>query len=81
VDDILTTGGSVRETLAALTPHPVEVVAVALLIDRSGGRVEFDVPLVALATLDVASWAPADCPLCAAGRPLEKPGTTMVIVR
>jgi orotate phosphoribosyltransferase len=81
VDDILTTGGSVRETLAALAPHPVEVVAVALLVDRSGGRVALGVPLVALATLDVASWDPDACPLCAAGRPLEKPGTTAVIAR
>jgi orotate phosphoribosyltransferase len=76
VDDILTTGGSVRETLRALADHPVEVVAVALLVDRSGGRVSFDVPHVALATLDVRTWDAASCPLCREGQPLVKPGTT-----
>ena len=76
VDDILTTGGSVRETLAALGDHPVEVVAAAVLVDRSGGAVRFGVPLVGLTTLDVATWGVDSCPLCAAGLELTKPGTT-----
>lgn len=77
VDDILTSGGSVRETLAALEPHPVEVLGIGVLVDRSGGNVRFgDVPLQALATLEVETWAALDCPLCQAGVPLVKPGTT-----
>src|SRR5262249_1465202 len=57
VDDILTTGGSVRETLSALAEQPVDIVAVAVLVDRSGGAVTFgDVPLFALATLVVETW-------------------------
>jgi len=76
VDDILTTGGSVRETLAALEPFAVEVVGVAVLVDRSGGAASFGVPLFALAALDAASWEAAACPLCADGVPLVKPGTT-----
>jgi orotate phosphoribosyltransferase len=80
LDDILTTGGSVRETLVALQPHQVEIVAVGVLVDRGGGRVDFgDVPLVALATQDFVSWDPADCPLCRDGQPIVKPGTTAVI--
>ncbi|CAA9542072.1 MAG: Orotate phosphoribosyltransferase [uncultured Thermomicrobiales bacterium] len=79
LDDILTTGGSVRETLAALDSHPVEVVAVGVLVDRSGGNVTFgEVPLFALSTQDIASWNPADCPMCREGQPLTKPGTTAV---
>lgn len=79
VDDILTTGGSVRETLAALEPHPVEIIAVAVLVDRSGGTTTFEgVPLVALATQTVASWPAMDCPLCERNVPLVKPGTTAV---
>ncbi len=76
VDDILTTGGSIRETLAALATHPVEVVAVGVLVDRSNGAFDPGVPLHALATLEIATWEAGACPLCAAGVPLAKPGTT-----
>lgn len=76
VDDILTTGGSIRETLAALQAHSVDVIGIGVLVDRSGGKVEFGVPLVPLASLDIATWLPESCPLCAAGVPLVKPGTT-----
>jgi orotate phosphoribosyltransferase len=79
VDDILTTGGSVRETLSALKDQPIQIVAVAVLVDRSGGKVAFgETPLVALSTLDVKTWDPCDCDLCAKGIPLVKPGTTNV---
>jgi orotate phosphoribosyltransferase len=77
VDDILTTGGSVRETLKALAQQPVEVVGAGVLVDRSGGEVTFgEVPLFALARQKVDSWQPHDCPLCRAGEPLLKPGST-----
>lgn len=79
VDDIMTTGGSVRETLAALAEHPVEVVAVGVLVDRSAGETTFgDVPLVAIASRKFDAWEAGECPLCAQGVPLEKPGTTAV---
>ncbi len=76
VDDILTTGGSVRETLAALNAQPVEVVGVSVLVDRSGGSVDFGVPLYPLVRLSIETWEAGECPLCAAGEPLVKPGTT-----
>ncbi|MHB8644813.1 MAG: orotate phosphoribosyltransferase [Thermomicrobiales bacterium] len=76
VDDILTTGGSVRETLAALAVHDVTVVGIGVLWDRSGGKVDFGVPLVALNAEEIAAYPPDQCPLCAAGIPLVKPGTT-----
>lgn len=76
VDDILTTGGSVRETLAALEPWGVDVRAIALLVDRSGGAVTFNAPLVSLAALTIETFAPDDCPLCRDGVPLTKPGST-----
>ena len=78
VDDIMTRGGSIRETLAALEPHPVEVVGIGVIVDRSGGALDFGVPLSALATVDIDTWEPAECPLCANGEPLTKPGTTAV---
>lgn len=77
VDDIMTTGGSVRETLAALAEHPVEVVAVGVLVDRSAGATTFgDAPLVAIASRKFDAWDADACPLCAEGLPLVKPGTT-----
>lgn len=76
VDDILTTGGSVRETLAALADLRAEVVEIAVLVDRSGGQVLFDAPLFALLTTAIVTYAPEECPLCRAGLPLVKPGTT-----
>ena len=76
VDDILTTGGSVRETLDALGRQPVVVAGVAVLVDRSGGEADFGVPYVALATMEIATWDVAECPLCRSGEPVLKPGTT-----
>lgn len=76
VDDILTTGGSVRETLAALDPWPVEIVGVGVIMDRATAPVDFGVPLVSLYAEAIVVYRPEDCPLCAAGVPLVKPGTT-----
>jgi orotate phosphoribosyltransferase len=76
VDDILTTGGSLRETLEALASHTVEVAGLAVLVDRSGGTVNLGVPYIALATMDIATWEVSECPLCGRGEPVVKPGTT-----
>lgn len=77
VDDILTTGGSIRDTLATLDDYPVEIVAVAVLVDRSNGNTQFEgVPLFALATVDVPTWKREECPLCQERVPITKPGTT-----
>jgi orotate phosphoribosyltransferase len=76
VDDIMTTGGSVRETIAALGDHPVELAAVIVMVDRSMGGTDLGVPYEALAEMDVPTWEPDLCPLCEKGVPLVKPGTT-----
>ncbi len=76
VDDIMTTGGSVQETIDAVRAAGAEVVGAAVLVDRSGGAASLDVPLHALWTLDIPTYVPADCPQCAEGVPLAKPGTT-----
>lgn len=70
VDDILTTGGSVREVLAALREAGAVAVGVGVLVDRSGGRLEFGVPLFACLTLDLPTYEASRCPLCAQGQPL-----------
>lgn len=77
LDDILTTGGSIRDTLVALDTLPVDVVGVSVLVDRSAGGVTFgEIPLVPLVSLDVESWEANACPMCADGIPLTKPGTS-----
>jgi orotate phosphoribosyltransferase len=79
VDDILTTGGSIRETLFALERQDVEIVGIGVLVDRSAGKVRFgSYPLNPQLTLEVAAWDAAECPLCAAGVSPQKPGTTKV---
>lgn len=75
VEDVITTGGSTRETIEALQEAGARVVGAASIIDRSGGRADVGVPRVALATLDVPAVAPADCPQCASGVPVVKPGS------
>src|SRR6266513_1560893 len=69
VDDIMTTGGSVQETLDAVRSAGGDVAGAAVLVDRSGGVADIDVPIKALWRLEVPSYAPAECPLCAKGIP------------
>ena len=70
VDDVLTSGGSVRDTIEAVRLAGGEPLAVGVLVDRSAGRVTFDVPLFASMVLDLATYQPDACPLCRDGVPL-----------
>lgn len=75
VEDVVTTGGSTRETIEALTEAGARVVGAASIIDRSDGRADVGVPRVALATLNVPAIEPAACELCARGEEAIKPGS------
>ena len=75
VEDVITTGGSTRETIEALERAGANVVAAASIIDRSGGAADVGVPLSALASLIVLSVAPAACDACKLGEPVVKPGS------
>jgi orotate phosphoribosyltransferase len=70
VDDVLTTGGSVRQVLALLDEAGAKVAGVGFLIDRTDGGVDFGVPFYACHSMQVESYAPDACPLCAQGLPL-----------
>jgi orotate phosphoribosyltransferase len=76
VDDIMTTGGSVQQTIGAVNEAGGTAAAAAVLVDRSGGSAGIDVPYLALWRLEIPSYSAADCPLCAKGVPVTHPGTT-----
>jgi orotate phosphoribosyltransferase len=73
VDDVLTTGGSIKETLAAVEPSGAKVMGVGVFVDRSAG-VDFGVPSFGAFRQQVAAYEPAACPICRSGVPLEEPG-------
>jgi orotate phosphoribosyltransferase len=75
VEDVVTTGGSTRETIEALRAAGANVIAVASIIDRSSGQADVGVPRVALATLEVISVEPSVCELCKRGEVATKPGS------
>jgi orotate phosphoribosyltransferase len=75
IEDVITTGGSTRETVDVLRAAGARVVGAASIIDRSSGRADVGVPRFALATLDVPSVAPSACDLCVQGIQAIKPGS------
>ena len=75
VEDIVTTGLSSRECLAALREHPGTLLGAACLIDRSGGRADLGAPLVSLVQLDIPAYPPEDIPPELAALPAIKPGS------
>jgi orotate phosphoribosyltransferase len=76
VDDILTTGASLVETVAAVRAAGVDPVAAAVIVDRSTDRIELGFPLHALGRIEIPSWEPDACELCTAGIPVRKPGSS-----
>ena len=76
VDDILTTGASLLETVEAVRAAGVEPLVAVVIVDRSVARVDVGVPVHALGRFEVPSWEPGECPLCAEGVALRKPGSS-----
>ncbi|MFZ4607256.1 MAG: orotate phosphoribosyltransferase [Caulobacter sp.] len=75
VEDIVTTGLSSRECIAAIKEAGGEVIAAACIVDRSGGRADVGVPLIALATLDVPAYEADKLPPELAAIPVQDPGS------
>ncbi len=75
VEDVITTGGSTRETMRVVREAGGIVAAAGAIIDRSGGNAELNIPYKALVTLAIDTYQPKDCPLCAQGLPTVKPGS------
>lgn len=75
VEDVITTGGSTRECIAALEANGGKVVAAASIVDRSNGTADVGVPRISLVQMDVPAYTSDECPLCAAGGEPYKPGS------
>ena len=78
VEDVLTTGGSTRETMQVATAAGGRVVGAGAIVDRSRGAAAFEVPFAALLEVDLPTHEPDKCPLCAQGQPVVKPGSRPV---
>ena len=75
VEDVITTGGSTRECIEALEANGGDVVAAASIVDRSNGTADVGVPRISLIQMDVPTFDPKDCPMCASGDVAHKPGS------
>jgi len=75
VEDVVTTGGSTKETMDVVTQAGGVILAAGSLIDRSGGRASLGVPHTALAVLNIPTFTGEECPLCKAGSQAVKPGS------
>jgi orotate phosphoribosyltransferase len=76
VDDVLTTGKSIREVFDAVAKHKGNIVGVGVLVDRSDTPLDFGAPLFSCLRAATPAFKPEDCPLCKAGQPLTKPGSS-----
>jgi orotate phosphoribosyltransferase len=75
VEDVVTTGGSVREVIALIKENGANVAGVGAVVDRSAGQVDFGCEFRAVLSMEVKSYDPAECPICGSGLPLVKPGS------
>lgn len=75
VEDVLTTGGSTRETIDVATAAGATVVGAAAIMDRSGGSHGLGVPFFALCPMQLPTYTAEACPMCASGSPVTKPGS------
>jgi len=78
VEDIVTTGGSVKEVLDVVAQTGATIVGVGLFVDRSNGSVDLGYRTEALLKMQVTTYQPEDCPLCKQGLPIIKPGSRKV---
>ncbi len=76
VDDILTTGGSIKEVIAAIKKTQGQLIGIGVLVDRSEKKLDFGVPLFSCVRSATITYKPSECPLCATGIPLTKRGSS-----
>ncbi len=79
-EDVVTTGGSVFELIDIVKNSGAELIGVGMLVDRSNGKVNFNVPQVSSIQLEVISFLPEECPMCADGLEVVKPGSRKKLI-
>jgi orotate phosphoribosyltransferase len=77
-EDVVTTGGSVFEVIGLVKQAGAVPLGAGYIVDRSGGKVRFDVPQHAVMNLDAPTYRPEECPLCARNIPVQKPGSRKI---
>lgn len=75
VDDVLTTGRSIFEVIDLVNSYKAKIIGIGEFLDRSGGKVKFDYPFKALATVEANAWEPEECPLCKKGISITQRGS------
>ncbi len=78
VEDVVTTGGSVREVIDLVNECGGDIVGVGSIVDRTGGKIDFGVPYRSAFAMDITSYEADECPICKTGAPLVKPGSRAV---
>ena len=78
IEDVITTGGSTKEVIEIAKANGANVLCAGSIIDRSGGHADVGVPRIGLVTMQVAAHYPEQCPMCALGIPVVKPGSRAV---
>jgi orotate phosphoribosyltransferase len=79
VDDILTTGASLAETVHAVRSGGATPLVASVIVDRSTGPVEIGCPIQSLGRIEIGTWAADECPACGRGEPIVKPGSSAPI--
>lgn len=78
VEDVVTTGGSVKEVMDLVTASGGTIVGIGSIVDRTGGKIDFGVPYKSAFSMDITSYEAEECPICQTGMPLVKPGSRAV---
>ncbi len=78
VEDVITTGGSVKEVIEIVKEKGGIVAGVGCVVDRTGGKIDFGTKFESVISMEVQSYEPDECPICKTGAPLVKPGSRKV---
>ena len=75
VEDVMTTGGSVKELIEVIKECGSEIIGIGTIVDRSSGKIDLGYDIHSLIKMDIKTFKPEDCPLCKEGTPITKQGS------